>query len=166
MEIKIFTYKKDLKYINFLENNFHEKKDYSLMDNKTIVINLIDLKKNLLGTICLLDNEHLMRYLEDTNPDAAGNYVLRASKGIHIYNFAVNKNNRGNKIGSKLLNICLYVVKNLGYEYCHCHVDNNSLSQTMFSKHGFVKEHMISLETKNKDKVSKKRKINNMTFWV
>ena len=80
MEIKIFTYKKDLKYINFLENNFHEKKDYSLMDNKTIVINLIDLKKNLLGTICLLDNDHLMRYLEDTNPDAAGNYVLRASK--------------------------------------------------------------------------------------
>jgi|SaaInlV_150m_DNA_5_1039734.scaffolds.fasta_scaffold04253_2 ribosomal protein S18 acetylase RimI-like enzyme len=171
MEIKIIPFKKNLKYIKFLEDNFEEKKDYSLLENKTIVVNILDLKKNILGTICLLDNKHLMKFLEDTNPDATNNYVLRAAKGIHIYNFAVNKKNRKNKIGNKIINICLYIVKNLGYEYCHCHVDNNSISQKMFYKFGFVKEHSIysldnSKEASTKNIEPKKRKLDNMTYWV
>tara|TARA_E500000178_G_C17035401_1_gene763058 strand:+ start:469 stop:969 length:501 start_codon:yes stop_codon:yes gene_type:complete len=166
MIIKIFPYKKDLSYLKFLEDNFGEKKNYCLLENKTIVINIVN-QNNLLGTICLLENNHLMKFLENSNPDAAGNYIFRAAKGVHIYNFTVDKKNRGKKVGKKLLNICMHVVKKLGYEYCHSHVLEDSLSDSMFSKLGFTRENVIQTETRNKkDLLFGKRELTNMTYWV
>lgn len=167
MIIKIYPYKNDKYYLKFLESNFDEKKNFCLIENKTIVINLYESNNKLLGTVCLLKNKDLMSFLENSNPDAAGNYIFRAAKGVHIYNFTVDKNNRGKKIGKKLLKICMYSIKNLGYEYCHCHVMEDSKSESMFTKIGFIKENVIQSETRSKkDLIPKKRELVNMTFWV
>ena len=88
MIIKIFPYKKNLEYVKFLEKNFNENKNYCLIEDKTIIVNLIE-NNDLLGTICLLNNKDLMKFLESSNSGAAGSYIFRASKGVHIYNFTV-----------------------------------------------------------------------------
>jgi hypothetical protein len=68
MEIKIFKYKKDLNYIKFLKRNFDNKTEFSLIENKTIIINIL-IKNELVGTICLINNDDLMKFLENKNPD-------------------------------------------------------------------------------------------------
>jgi hypothetical protein len=156
MEIKIFKYKKDLNYIKFLKRNFDNKTEFSLIENKTIIINIL-IKNELVGTICLINNDDLMKFLENKNPDVINNYVFRAAKGMFIYNFTVDKKYRKHKLGYKLLNICLYIIKTLKYEYCHCHVDDKSISQKMFLKYKFTNETII--KTKNSLCV-------NMTYWI
>jgi len=156
MEIKIFKYKKDQKYIDFLKRNFDNKTDFSLLDNKTIIINIL-IKNELVGTICLINNNDLMKFLENKNPDVINNYVFRASKGIFIYNFTIDKKYRKHGLGYKLLNICLYTIKTLKYEYCHCHVDDNSISQKIFLQYKFNNETLV--KTTNSLCV-------NMTYWI
>ena len=84
MEIKIFKYKKDLNYIKFLKRNFDNKTEFSLIENKTIIINIL-IKNELVGTICLINNDDLMKFLENKNPDVINNYVFRAAKGMHLH---------------------------------------------------------------------------------
>ena len=152
--------------MKFLEKNFNENKNYCLIEDKTIIVNLIE-NNDLLGTICLLNNKDLMKFLESSNSSAVGSYIFRASKGVHIYNFTVDKKFRGKKIGSKLLKISLYIIKKQGYEYCHTHVKEDSLSSLMFSKLGFIKENVIQTETRNKKgSKSTTQELVNMTCWV
>ena len=165
MEIKINYYKNNKELVRFLENNFDEKKDFSLIENKTIIVSL-KIRGKIVGTLSLIDNKDLMNYLESKKSGMGDNFIFRAVKGIHIYNFTIDKKYRNKKLGYKLLKICLHIIKELGYSYCHCHVKENSVSQRMFLKLGFMIENVISSETRGKHKLNTLLSNQNMTYWI
>ena len=91
-----------------------------------------------------------MNYLESKKSGMGDNFIFRAVKGIHIYNFTIDKKYRNKKLGYKLLKICLHIIKELGYSYCHCHVKENS----------------VSSETRGKHKLNTLLSNQNMTYWI
>ena len=167
MEIKVSLYEKSKIYEEILEKNFGKDLEFCLVPGKTIVIKLIENKK-IVGTICFIDNKDLIKFMKENNEDALNNYSLRAIRGGHIYNFAVNKKYRGKGYGYKLIKICMNVLKRLEYKYCHCHVKNKSISKKMFTKLGFIEENVINNETRVNDKRTFEVDSNlvNMTSWI
>lgn len=143
--------------LNFLKSNFVDRNEFCLIKNKTVVFYIME-KDQIIGVICILNDNDLTDYLEEKNPEYIASYTLRAQIGAHIYNFATLGKYRNMGIGKKLINMVLFSLKKLGYEYCHTHVDDNSSSNYLFRKKGFF-------ET-NKIPVSNNKFLINLNFWL
>ena len=150
---------KNLELKDLLKKEFNLKNniELNLVKNKTFQITLI--KDNiLLGGISLIDNDDLKKYLDKKNiPSPNEIYSFKADKGIYIYNLVVNPKYRKLGIGKKLLDIAIYVSKNLGTIYCHTHCENE-VSEHIFKKKGFILENTFKNE--------KNQSIKLMTCWL
>ena len=149
----------DNEIVSLLKNSFKSnKKELNLVNKKTIIINLI-INKQKIGTVSLISNNHLIQHLKKNSniEDIKELYLFRAVEGIYIYNLAVKKEFRGNKIAQKLIDVALYVAKNLNNSYCYTHCEND-ISEYIFKKKNFNKENIF--------KNSKKQNIRLMSYWL
>ena len=146
--------------INNIQKSFNVKKtDLNLVPKKTILISLI-INKVSVGTICIISNNNLIDYLQKKGMSESminSNYLFRANTGVYIYNMSVNKNYRGKGIGHRLLEITLYVCKQMNFDYCYSHCEND-ISRHIFKEKGFNKENTFR---NNKNDI-----ITLMSFWL
>ena len=66
-------------------------------------------------------------------------HIENKSHGCFIYNFCVDKEKRGKKIGTNLLKYTINKMKELNIDYLHTHAENE-ISETIFLKNGFMED--------------------------
>lgn len=161
--INIFYYNnitKDCNIISKIANSFNVSiYDLNLINNKTIIINIL-FNNIIIGSVCLIDNNSLYKYLLKkgiSGEEISGIYIFRANKGMYIYNMYVNEIYRKKGFGKKLLEIAIYVSKQLNFSYCYSHCENKT-SYYIFNNRGFIKE--------NQFKNNKNKEILLMSYWL
>lgn len=161
--INIFYYNNittDCNIVNEIANSFNVSiYDLNLINNKTIIINIL-FNKIIIGSICLIDNDILYKYLLKkgiSSEELNGTYIFRASKGMYIYNMYVNEIYRKKGFGKKLLEIAIYVSSQLNFNFCYSHCENKT-SYYIFNNRGFMKENQFK-NNKNKDIIL-------MSYWL
>lgn len=154
INIQKWNNNKEIKKI--LNESFNEAAD--MIKNKTLVISFNN-NEEIMGIICLISNENLVKFLSKTiNFEEINNfYSIRATNGCYLYNLAVKKQYRKNGLSKKLLNAALYVSNILNFKYCHAHCENK-ISELVFKKRGFIQEKVYK-NKKNKD-------IKLVTIWI
>ena len=126
-----------------------------LLENKTLIIAYYD--KNIIrGCICIIDNNHLVEFLKSRNI-SLDTYNIRSLKGAYIYNLKIHEKYRNKKLGQKLINIVIYILNKLKYQYCHVHCENY-VSKYLFKKKKFDSEQVFF----NADK----KQIYHMSYWL
>ena len=147
--------------VKLLKNSFKINNVYelNLVKNKTFMIS-INVNNNLIGSISLISNDDLITYLKTkTNniESIMGNYSIKATSGIYIYNLAVNQGFRNKGVAQKLIDIAIYIAKLKKFNYCHTHCENE-ISQHMFLKRKFNVENVFLND--------KKQTVKLMTSWL
>lgn len=150
----------DNEIILLLKNSFNcTRNKLNFVNKKTIIISITyNMKK--IGTISMISNNDLIYHLKKKTSNIENIkdiYLFRAVKGIYIYNLAVRKEFRTQKIAQKLVDIAIYVARNLNYSYCYTHCEN-SISEHIFKKKKFNKENVF--------KNLKKQNIRLMSYWL
>lgn len=122
---------------NFLANNFEQNSDFDLNPMTIIVLDLEE--NNINGCLCLYDNSLLTKKLNKRNVPTEYYHFEDNSHGCFIYNFCVDKEKRGKKIGTNLLKYTISKMKELNIDYLHAHAENK-ISEMVFIKSGFFEQ--------------------------
>jgi ribosomal protein S18 acetylase RimI-like enzyme len=149
------------KLIKLLKKSFNvnRNEELNLVKNKTYIVSII-INGILLGTISLISNDDLIKYLKTNTKNVEsimGTYSFKASPGIYIYNLSVNEKFRNNGLAQKLVNIAIYIAKLKKFNYCHTHCENET-SQYIFKKK------MFNVENNFNNKKNQNVKL--MTSWL
>ena len=149
------------KLIKLLKKSFNvnRNEELNLVKNKTYIVSII-INGILLGTISLISNDYLIKYLKTNTKNVEsimGTYSFKASPGIYIYNLSVNEKFRNNGLAQKLVNIAIYIGKLKKFNYCHTHCENET-SQYIFKKK------MFNVENNFNNKKNQNVKL--MTSWL
>ena len=149
----------NIKYIKLLYNNLSDKyrndihniydlcfpnQNMNLL-NDTIII-LILYNNNVVGSVCYVDNDSLIKNNINTN-----GYSITMHKGSFIYNLSVHPDFRKRGLGNLLLKKLKESTSKNGYKYLHTHVEENNISLKLFKKNHFYQENQfINNEKKNR----------------
>lgn len=129
--------KQKSKVKHFLANNFEKKADFDL--NKMTII-LLDIEENnIIGCLCLYDNSLLSEKINKRSIPNEYYHFENNSHGCFIYNFCVDKEKRGKKIGTNLLKYTISKMKELNIDYLHAHAEN-TVSEIVFLQSGFIEQ--------------------------
>lgn len=124
---------------SFIFNNFNEIisiNQLGLVDNSIIILRIDN--DVISGCVCLIDNKNFIKYLEENNGDKYKYHYIENRSGVYLYNFCVDKELRGNNIGTMLLEYTIDLIKELNINYIHCYITND-ISKHIFTKLNFNK---------------------------
>ena len=147
--------------LGLLKKCFPKKKSFDIINKETLIITFT-IDNNIVGTFVMLPNNILFDYLNKKNFNV-DSYVFRAQKGIFLYNLAVDKNYRGQKIGKKLIETAIYIAKRLNYNYCHVQTETD-ISYKIFKNKNFSEEGSFQVKKSKYDMSLKTVYI--MSYWL
>ena len=144
----------------FLKDNFGNI-NLNLIEGKTVVFYILN-NNEIISSVCTINDLDLINYLTGINPDYLNLYSIKAKIGAHIYNLATNKNYREKGLGKKIIGITLYSLKQMNYEYCHTHVEENNHSKKIFMNKGFHITNKIPINPL----LSNGETLLDLNFWI
>lgn len=146
---KNFTVNQKKQIIDFIKSNFTDSCNIELDKNTIVIINVIN--KQIIGCVCLLTNEILKTKINNKTISVYYN-IETNKKGLFLYNFCVDINQRNKGLGNNLIKTCIDFIKSYDIDYLHCQIENNISKHICLNNNFIINDDFINI---NNEKIYK-----------